>query len=46
MITKERLFEFAMILVGGIGLIILFTLLYNGPSFILYKIAGFFHVRI
>gem|GEM_PF-2877103 len=39
---RERMFEIALILVGLIGLLILFTLLYAGPRFILRNILDFF----
>lgn len=35
--TKERLFELLMIVVGLVGLLILFTVLFAGPRFILNR---------
>jgi hypothetical protein len=39
---KEKLFEIALFLVGLIGLLILFTVLYQGPRFILNRILEYF----
>lgn len=39
---KERLFEITLLVVGLVGLLILFTLLYAGPKFILRLIASHF----
>ena len=39
---KERIFEATLLAVSGIGIIILFTLLYGGPSFIARKLLSFF----
>ena len=44
--NKERLFEFAMVLVGLIGLLILFTILFNGPSFIIRHTLDFFNIKL
>lgn len=39
---KEKLFEVAILVVGLVGLLILFTLLFAGPGFIFNKITSFF----
>ena len=38
---KEKMFEIALILVGLVGLIILFTLLFAGPRFIFNQILKY-----
>lgn len=42
---KERLFEVAMVMVGLVGLLILFTLLFRGPAFIFSLILNYFNIR-
>jgi len=37
---KERFTEVAIVVIGGIGLIVLFTLLYAGPRIILERIIA------
>lgn len=44
--TKERLFEAGMVIVGLVGLLILFTLLFRGPGFILRLILDYFNIRL
>ena len=39
---RERMFEITLLLVGLIGLLILFTLLYAGPKFVLRGILNYF----
>jgi len=41
---KEKMFEIALILVGLVGLIILFTLLFAGPRVILNWILKYFSI--
>ena len=41
-LMKERIFEVTLLAVSGIGIIILFTLLYGGPTFIARKLLSFF----
>lgn len=43
--TKERLFEAGMVVVGLVGLLILFTLLFKGPGFIFGLILNYFNIR-
>lgn len=40
--TKERLFEVLMLVTGFIGLLILFTVLFAGPRFIINRLIEFF----
>jgi len=39
---KERFFEIVLLIFAGIGLIVFFTLLYGGPSFVVRKLIAFF----
>ena len=43
---KERLFEIGMVTIGLVGLLILFTILFRGPGFILGLILNYFNIRI
>lgn len=42
--NKERLFEVALIVVGLVGLLILFTVLFTGPKYIFNHILGYFNL--
>lgn len=42
--TKERMLEITMVIVGLVGLLILFTLLFRGPSFIFYSILKYLNI--
>lgn len=42
--NKERLFELTLVIVGLVGLLILFTLLFAGPRFIINQILNFFNL--
>ncbi len=44
--ARERLFEIALFLTGLIGLLILFTVLYQGPRFIFNRILEYFGVSV
>jgi len=44
--TGERLFELAIFLVGLVGLLVLFTLLFAGPRFIFNKTLEFLNITI
>lgn len=41
---KERMFEVTLILVGLVGLLILFTLLFAGPGFIFNQILKYLNI--
>ncbi len=43
---REKMFEVALFLVGLIGLLILFTVLYQGPRFIFNRVLGYFGVSV
>jgi len=43
---KERLFELSIIIVGLVGLLILFTLLFAGPRFIFRNTMEYFNINI
>lgn len=43
--NKERLFELALVIVGFVGLLILFTLLFNGPSFVIRYILDYLNIK-
>jgi len=43
---KEKMFEVALFLVGLIGLLILFTVLYQGPRFIFNRVLEYFGIAI
>jgi len=40
---RERLFEIALVAVGLIGLLILFTVLFAGPRFIYNRVLEYFN---
>lgn len=44
--TKERFFEAGMVIVGLVGLLILFTLLFRGPGFIFRSILSYFNIQL
>jgi hypothetical protein len=44
--TKERLFELALIAVGLIGLLILFTVIFAGPRIIINYVLGMFGLSL
>lgn len=43
---KERLFEATMVIVGLVGLLILFTILFRGPAFIFSFILSYFNIKL
>ncbi len=43
---REKMFEVALFLVGLIGLLILFTVLYQGPRFIFNKVLEYFGISV
>lgn len=44
--TKERMLEAAMVVVGLVGLLVLFTVLFKGPSFIFYSILSYLNIKL
>lgn len=44
--NKEKLVESAMVIVGLVGLLILFTVLFKGPGFILGHILSYFNINL